>query len=208
MTARATDHRKATAERNVAAILDAAERLLERRGPATIAAVAAEAEVSRVTVYAHFPTWEALIEAVVERAVQRSALVLDASDPGSGPAIDAFSRLLAAGWQDLARNSAIAEAAAARLSADAMVRSHQAAHARVADLIERGRRDGSFRTDLPAGWLVTATFALIHACADDVRAGRLQPAEAERVLPATLRGLLTGPGRQAAGRPPGRGPSG
>jgi len=67
MTSQAADHRRATAERNVAAILDAAEELLSQPGPASVAAVAARAGVSRVTVYAHFPTWEALLEAVVER---------------------------------------------------------------------------------------------------------------------------------------------
>jgi len=63
----AADHRRATAERNVAAILDAAGELLSQAGTASIAAVAASAGVSRVTVYAHFPTWEALLEAVVVR---------------------------------------------------------------------------------------------------------------------------------------------
>jgi TetR/AcrR family transcriptional regulator, mexCD-oprJ operon repressor len=68
----ATDHRRAIAERNVEAILDAAEQLLERRSQATIAAVAKEAGVSRVTVYAHFATREKLLEAIVERAVERA----------------------------------------------------------------------------------------------------------------------------------------
>jgi AcrR family transcriptional regulator len=36
--------------------------------------------VSRVTVYAHFATWEALLEAVVERAVGHTTAVLAAGD--------------------------------------------------------------------------------------------------------------------------------
>jgi AcrR family transcriptional regulator len=67
MTSQAADYRRVTAERNVAAILDAAEELLSQAGPASIAAVAARAGVSRVTVYAYFPTWEALLEAVAGR---------------------------------------------------------------------------------------------------------------------------------------------
>jgi TetR/AcrR family transcriptional repressor of mexCD-oprJ operon len=62
MTSQAADHRRATAERNVTAILDAAAELLSEQGPASIAAVAAQAGVSRVTVYAHFLTWEALTD--------------------------------------------------------------------------------------------------------------------------------------------------
>ena len=86
----------------------------------------------------------------------------------------------------------MAQAAAALLSADAMARSHQAAHHEVADLVDRGRRDGSFRADIPASWLVTCCFALIHACADEVRAGRMDPAAAEQVLLTTIRDLFTG----------------
>ena len=48
------DHRRATAERNVEAILDAAESLLGDGEATSIAAVAGRAGVSRVTVYAHF----------------------------------------------------------------------------------------------------------------------------------------------------------
>jgi hypothetical protein len=51
MTSQAADHRRATAERNVAAILDAAAELLSQAGPASIAAVAAQAgDAQRVLV--------------------------------------------------------------------------------------------------------------------------------------------------------------
>ena len=186
-----TDHRRATAHRNVQAILDAVEDLLERREQPTISAVAAQAGVSRVTVYSHFPTSEALLEAVVQRAVDRTAVVLDAAQPDSGPPLDALHRLLAAGWRELGRNGEIAAAAATQLSPAALTRSHETAHQRVRELVDRGQADGSFRTDLPAGWLVTSCFALIHACADEVRAGRIEPQSALDVLTATIRDLVT-----------------
>ena len=47
----------AIADHNAQAILDAAEERCARRGHTSISAVAALAGVSRVTVYAHFPTW-------------------------------------------------------------------------------------------------------------------------------------------------------
>jgi AcrR family transcriptional regulator len=191
MTFQATDRHRATAERNVQAILDAAEQLLDRSAAVSIAAVAAQAGVSRVTVYAHFPSWEALLEAVVQRAVERGMAAITAADLASGPAPAALGRLLAAGWRELARNAAIAEAAARQLNGAAMTRSHQAAHQMVAELIDRGRDDGAFRTDVPTGWLVTSIFALLHAAADEVRAGRLDRASAERLLAGTVRDLLT-----------------
>src|SRR5262245_34184106 len=82
---RVAEHQRAIAERNVDAILDAVEELLER-GQATISAVAKKAGVSRVTVYAHFPTWQLLLEAAVERAVRRTMTALAAADPDGAPA--------------------------------------------------------------------------------------------------------------------------
>jgi AcrR family transcriptional regulator len=192
MTRAAADHRRATAERNVAAILDAAAELLSQNGPTSIAAVAAQAGVSRVTVYAHFPTWEALLEAVVERAVGHTTAVLAAADLETGPPMEALRRLLAAGWDEVGRHADMAAAAARWLSAEAMARSHQAAYGPVGALAERGQADGSFRTDVPAGWLVTSFFALIHACAGEVRAGRLEAGDAQRVLVATVTDLFAG----------------
>jgi AcrR family transcriptional regulator len=192
MTSQAADHRRATAERNVAAILDAAEELLSQAGPASIAAVAARAGVSRVTVYAHFPTWEALLEAVVERALGHTTGVLASADLEAGPPMEALRRLIAAGWQEVGRHAAMAAAAARWLSAEAMGRSHQAAYGPVTALAERGQADGSFRADLPPGWLVTSFFALIHACADEVRAGRLEAGDAQRVLVVTVTDLFAG----------------
>lgn len=186
-----TDRRRAIADRNVTAILDAAEDLIRAHAPVTIAAVAAAAGVSRVTVYSHFPTSEALLEAVVGRAVGHASAVLAAARPDEGPAVTALERLLVTGWRELGRHAPMAEAAFAMLSSDAMARSHQAAYHEVADLVNRGRQDGSFRTDVPASWLVTCAFTLIHACADAVRAGRMEPAEAERVLVTTIRDLFT-----------------
>ncbi|HUY44318.1 MAG TPA: TetR/AcrR family transcriptional regulator [Streptosporangiaceae bacterium] len=194
MEAPATDHRRATAERNVRAILDAVEDLLGRRSQVSISAVAAQAGVSRVTVYSHFPTTEALLEAVVRRAVGRTATALEAAQPDSGPPPEALERLLAAGWRELDRNSAMAAAAATQLSPAALTRSHEAAHQRVLELVNRGRADGSFRADLPADWLVASIFALIHACADEARAGRLDADSALAVLTATIRDLITAPG--------------
>jgi len=186
----ATDHRRATAERNVQAILDAAEDLLSRSGQPSVSAVAIEAGVSRVTVYAHFPTSEALLEAVVRRSVGRSTAAMDAARPEDGPPPEALARVLAAGWQELDRYGAVAAAAATQLSPDALTRTHESAHERVRELVERGRADGSFRTDLPASWLVASCFALIHACAGEVRAGRIDPDRGLDVLTTTVRGLV------------------
>lgn len=192
---RTADYQRSIAERNVTAILDAVEDLLERRAPTSISAVAAQAGVSRVTVYAHFPTWEALLEAAVERAVRQTMAALQAAHPDDGPPVEALERMLAAAWRHLARYGAMAQAVAEQLSPEAVTRTHQAAHRTIGALLHRGQADGSFRTDLPADWLMTACITLIHACAEEVRAGRIDPDDAPRVLIATVRDMFTGPTR-------------
>ena len=73
--------REAIAERNLEAILDAAERLLARGDAPTISAVASAAGVSRPTVYAHFPDRRRIVEAVVERTVERAMKAIAAAEP-------------------------------------------------------------------------------------------------------------------------------
>lgn len=193
MAQQAADHRRATAERNVEAILDGAERLLSRGAPLTIAAVAGEAGVSRVTVYAHFAGLPELVEAVVRRVVTGADAALRAADVDRGPALDALDRVVASGWSSLDRHHAVAGAAAEHLSAEALRRSHGQMTTTVAALLERGRAEGAFRDDLPVDWLVSALLAVMHAAGDDVRAGRMAAADAPAVLRATVRSLIARP---------------
>jgi hypothetical protein len=90
----------------------------------------------------------------------------------------------------------MAQAVAEQLGPDAVARTHRAAHQTIGALLDRGRADGSFRTDVPAGWLVTACVAVIHACAAEVRAGRIDEHDAARVLTVTVRDMFTGTARR------------
>jgi AcrR family transcriptional regulator len=185
-----TDHRRATAERNVEAILDAAERLLARGAATSIVAVAAEAGVSRVTVYGHFPAREDILEAVVERATRGAVAALDAAEPERGPAGEALDRLMTASWSALTRHLSAGRAAAEQLSPDAMRRAHEPILGRVRALVERGREAGDFRVDVPAEWQVATMLALSHAAADEVRAGRMDADAAGAALRVTLRAAM------------------
>jgi hypothetical protein len=121
---------------------------------------------------------------------------LESAQLDQGPPLQALDRMLAASWQHLARYQAMAQAVSELLSPEAVTRTHQAAHQALAALLERGRTDGSFRTDVPAAWLAAACIALIHACSDSVRSGTIDPGEAARILRVSVRDLFTGtPGR-------------
>lgn len=182
--------REGIAEHNLQAILDAAERLLEHGEQPSISAVAIEAGVSRPTVYAHFPDRRLLLEALVERTVKQAMFAIQAAEPDRGPAADALQRLIASSWQQLASHDEMARAAARELSADAMRQSHASARDTLRKLIRRGRKDGSFRTDVPVGWLVTASIALMHAAAEEVRTGELTAQAAPKALSLSIADLL------------------
>ncbi len=190
MLAPSKDHRRAVADRNIEAILDAAERLLERGGQATISAVATEAGLSRVTVYAHFPTREQLLKAVAERAIRLATVETEAARLDEGSAADALDRVVALSWRVLDRHQAMARATAEQLSSDDRRRLHETLLAGFRRLVDRGREQGCFRSDLPPEWLVASFYALIHAASDEVRAGRLEPSAAPEVLGATMRDLF------------------
>jgi AcrR family transcriptional regulator len=186
------DHRRATAERNAAGILDAAERLLGRGAPLSVAAVAAEAGVSRPTVYAHYKTMGDIVEAAVERSVNASVAAFDAAEPGTGPADEALRRVVTASWGELARFDSLARGASEHLSPGALHRTHEPMMRPLRALVERGRREGAFRTDLPADWLVTMFFALMHGADEHARAHDVQRERVLALLIATMRDVFAG----------------
>jgi TetR/AcrR family transcriptional regulator, mexCD-oprJ operon repressor len=194
MTGSTAPHpREGVAERNLESILAGAERLLARHEAPSISAVAIEAGVSRPTVYAHFPDRRQLLEALVERTVGRVMEAVRSAEPDRGPAPEAARRLVAASWAHLAQHQDMAAASAADLSPDAMRRAHAAARETIRTLVDRGRAEGAFRTDLPAEWLATAILALIHGAAEEVRAGSLDERAALDALLTTTGELLAGP---------------
>ncbi len=185
------DHRQATARRNAEAILDAAERLLARRTPLSVVAIAAEAGVSRPTLYAHYGSITEIVEAAVERSVVASLTAFEQAQPEDGAADQALLRMAEASWSQLGRYAALARGAGEHLTPGALHRTHEAMLAPLAALIERGRREGTFRTDVPAEWLLTLYFALVHGADEHAATHHLDRAEALRLLQGSLTVLFT-----------------
>jgi TetR/AcrR family transcriptional repressor of mexCD-oprJ operon len=191
MTHPAVDHRRATAQRNAAAILDATERLLAKRTPLSIVAIAAEAGVSRPTLYAHYKSIAEIIESAVERSVVASLAAFEEAKPDDGPADRALLRMADASWKQLGRYEALARGAAEYLTTGALHRTHQAMLDPLHSLIERGRRTGAFRTDVPADWLVTLYFALIHGAVEHAASHNKDRIQALHLLQTSLVDLFT-----------------
>jgi len=186
----ATDHRQATAQRNIEAILDACETLAARGAPLTIAALAAESGVSRVTVYAHFDSVAAVLQAASRRAVERVTAVLAGVDLEAGTGLDGLDRMVDAVWPLLGELHGLSRATGDLLAPEA----RRAAHGDVFDIVDglvaRGRADGSIRTDVPAEWQSSVVYALIHTAVDDINHGRIPADDAGTALVTTLRASL------------------
>lgn len=185
--------RRADAERSIAAILDAALACFAERPDASMSDIARAAGVGRVTLYAHFPSRTAVLEAALDRAVAEAGTVIDAEIHGGEPADRALAALIRSSWQVLDRHRRLFQAAQRALDAERWRRRHDPALVRVESLIIRGRTEGVFRTDLPVRWLATTFYGLIHAAAEDVNAGRLEPGDAPHLVEATLLSALAPP---------------
>lgn len=189
--------RRADAERNIAAIVSAGVELLSANPNVSMAEVARQAGVGRVTLYAHFPSREVLVEAVVARTIREAETLLAEQNLDSLPADEGVEVLLRASWPVLDRFRRVRVAAQAELGEERLRRQHDEAFAHVDRLVSRGRREGVFRTDLPRAWLVTTVYAMLHAAADEVEAGRLKPGKASELLVTTVGSLLRGPSRES-----------
>jgi AcrR family transcriptional regulator len=185
--------RRADAERNISAILDAAITCLSERPQATLADIARAAGVGRVTLYGHFPSREALVTAALDRAV---AEVVTASSavtertPADAPADEVLREHIHSGWDVLDRHRRLFTVAERMLPPDQLRSRHGPVLGDFHTLIERGQAEGRFRRDLPVDWLVTVVYSLFHAAAETVNNGSVERTEAAAVLDATILPLL------------------
>lgn len=176
---------RADARRNVAVILEAATQCLARDPDVSIADIAAHAGVGRITVYGHFKTRPELVDAVLTHVIKQADEILRGTDT-SGPPAAALERLVRSSWQIVHQFRNILAAAQRELPADRIRGLHDRVLRRVTAVISNGQRSGDFRTDLPKKWLTNVAFALMHAAADEVNAGRLSQDRAAEYLTRTL----------------------
>jgi AcrR family transcriptional regulator len=172
--------RRADAQRSITAILDAAVSVLNERPSASIEEVAAAAGVTRQTVYAHYPSREALISAAIDHVTNSALAAMDAAQPDHRPPAAELLRLAHAGWQTYQRYPRLLRMAPLDQHAD--IARHQPIRERLERLAKRGQATGDFDRRLPPAWLATVAMTLGHAAAEDIAAGRLPPDEATTAL--------------------------
>ncbi|WP_433217456.1 TetR/AcrR family transcriptional regulator [Microtetraspora malaysiensis] len=199
-TATSARPRRSDARRSIDAILNAARIVLGERPDASMGEIATAANVTRQTVYAHFPSRDALIAALIEAAAAEYSDLLDAAGLETAPPADALAQFLDAGWQFLRRYPLLLSPTLTGIPRPKTNDPHDLVPPRLERLIRRGQRTGDFDRSLPAAWLVAAVIGLQHAAAAEVADGRLAAGEAAALcLDSTLR-LCGSSGRPTASR--------
>jgi AcrR family transcriptional regulator len=191
MSSSAGRNRRADALRSRAAVLDAAAAVLDDRPDASVEAIAAAAGVTRQTVYAHFPSRERLLFAVLDRITEEAVAAMDAAEPGTGLAADALLRVLDAAAGPPERHPVLLQRIGALpVDADADRTRHTPVADRIETVLTRGRRGGEFDAGSPLPWQVAAIIALAHTAATERGAGRLTAVAARESLHESVLRLL------------------
>lgn len=173
--------RRADARHNAEKILDAAIGCLSRSPDASMVDIAQASGVGRVTLYGHFSSREALVEAALTRVLDRGEETLSGLDLSDDPH-QALQTLIESSWLLMAQSSAVLEAAKAVLSPERVHELHAEPEQRVRDLISQGQAQGAFRNDLPATWLASALHHILKGATADVNGGRMEPAQAPQFI--------------------------
>ncbi|MFI5488598.1 MULTISPECIES: TetR/AcrR family transcriptional regulator [Micromonospora] len=185
--------RRADAQRNIAAILEAAVNALSRNPDASVSEIAKAAGVGRVTLYGHFPNRDDLVEAALASAIEQGHAALDAVDL-TGDTRQALGRLVHSSWQLVNQSRSLLLAAQGVLPPGRIRDLHAGPVERVEGLVKRGQEEGVFRRDLSTSWLVGVMHSVMHNAADEINAGRLDADQAASFITATVLAAFTPPG--------------
>ncbi|GAA1576074.1 MULTISPECIES: TetR/AcrR family transcriptional regulator [Kribbella] len=177
--------RRADAERSRTAILAAALELLDEDPEAGLERIAEAAHVTRQTVYAHFRSRDALLDAVVDELTAETVRAIDDLDLDHGSAFGNALGLIDLAWRMYERHPLLLHVPANRPEAR-----HDPVAERLENLIRRGQHEGEITRDLPVHWLVSTLISLGRATGDSIAAGRLTARTAYKTLHTTLTRVL------------------
>jgi AcrR family transcriptional regulator len=151
------------------AILSAAASVLARDRTATLADIAAAADVGRSTLHRYFPDRQVLIDAVVEDSLWALEQAVEEAALDQGTPLEAMRRLVVA-MIDVGDRLLF-------LFGDPRVLEGREASAPsdrpVTELIERGQTHGIFDPEVGAEWIEHVVWALVYTAAEEVSRGRM-----------------------------------
>ncbi|HEY9228975.1 MAG TPA: TetR family transcriptional regulator [Gemmatimonadaceae bacterium] len=171
---RAEPRLRQDAQRNRERLLTVAVAAFTKDASASLDSIAKTAEVGIGTLYRHFPTREALIEAAyrneLEKLCEAAPELLEKHAPD-----EALGRLMERFIDYMAVKRGMAEALRAVVAAGGNPYNQSRARLTeaVAILLDAGKRDGSIRPDVEAGDVLTMSAALLNTAESPQQARRL-----------------------------------
>lgn len=165
-------------------LLDVATDVLVAEPGATLATIASAAGVSRTTLHSHYPTREALLRAVADRAMSLCADAISGAAAGGGDVLTAVVAALVPVGPHLAflwRNPSFdhdPELGDRWLEIEGDLR----------EVLKAARSSGALPLYLPDWWIVHTFFALVYIACENINLGRLAPLDAPGLVLATLTG--------------------
>ena len=179
---------------------DAAAAVLSADPTASLAQVAAAAGVGRTTLHRAFATRDDLLRALALDAIERLDRAVEAARPGEGSAPEVLRRV-AGSVLPLADEFRFLEAGPDVWNLPELLDGWYRISAVLADVVERGKREGDLRPDVPTVLLVELMTGAIWAVGDAVGEGRVaRESAADDVVDVLLGGAATLAGRRAGGR--------
>jgi AcrR family transcriptional regulator len=178
--------------RHRARILEVAAEMLRADPRAGLLRIADAAGLTRTTMYAHFPSRAALVDAVIATAMDAAAAEWD----DRGPHPDAAAALedhLRGSWRAFSAQIGLTAAGFDALGPARLDQLHAPMRERVRALADRGRAEGTVDPAMDPDWLVRAWFALVHAAGDRVRETPDDVAAVTEDLVATVRRAWAAP---------------
>jgi AcrR family transcriptional regulator len=181
---------RSDARRNKDRLLDAALRLMSEKPAASMEEVAAEAELTRSTIYRRFAGRDELLLAVHERVLEEAVAVFEdavAREPDFVPCL----RLM---FREAVRNAYERRRIWWHLAQVGLTPRANAYRPNPAWLawLEAGQTAGAFRDDVPVGWLATVWIQLVIAGTTTVEKDGIALEEATSLAADAAVQILTG----------------
>lgn len=176
--------------------MDVSVALLGRRPDASLDEIARAAGISRQTIYAHYSSRDALLQAVSQHVTTAVAQRLADLDLDQRGAVDALRRWTDACWELLNRYPVLLTTAMVEPESADSLRSHEPILGGLTRLLDRGRRSREFDPSMPTTWYLAAIIGLGHTAGQEAAAGRMTPADAGVAFRESVLKLCAAPTRR------------